>query len=138
MSIDMIVREIEIIINKIMDAHPAVVRVVLVDVQGMIIAKKYKNFNYDPKEEKSPNPSVPLLNSILENAEKFLKSMKKSPNDVFIFTWLFEKQYIFAASSPYGFIGTFCEPDIDQGWMKQVLKEETKKYNELMRPVFLN
>ena len=136
MSLDLVLKEIENIVNKLMDSHPAVVRVVIADFQGMIIAKKYKAFNYDPKEEKSPNPVVPLLNSILENAEKFLKFMKNAPTDVFVFTWLFQKQYIFAASSPYGFIGVFCEPDVDMGWIKRVLKEQAKIYNQLMRPIF--
>lgn len=137
MSIDLLIRDIEQIINSIMQAHPAVARVIIVDFQGMTIAQKYKAYHYDPKEEKNPNPAIPLLNSILENAEKFLKFLKNAPNDVFIFSWMFEKQYIFGASSPFGFIGTFCEPDIDIGWMKRVLKEEAKKYNELMRPLFV-
>ena len=136
MSIDIIIRDLETIVNTIMDSHPAIVRVVLVDIQGMIIAKRYKMCDYDPKEEKSPNPAVPLLNSILENAEKFLGFMKNTPRDVFIFTWLFEQQYILAASSPYGFIGVFAEPDIDIGWVKRVLKEQTIIYNDLMRPIF--
>ncbi len=66
MSLDLVLKEIENIVNKLMDSHPAVIRVVIADFQGMIIAKKYKAFNYDPKEEKSPNPVVPLLNSILK------------------------------------------------------------------------
>jgi hypothetical protein len=136
MSIDYIIREIETIVNALMAAHPAIVRVAITDYQGMVIAKKMKTFNYDPKEEKSPSPALPLLNSIMENAEKFLGFMKVSPTDVFIFSWLFEKQYMFAASSPFGFIGLFCEPDVDIGWVKRVLKEQTKKYNELMRPIF--
>lgn len=119
-----------------MSAHPAIVRVIITDVQGMVIAKKYKEFNFDPKEEKTPNPIIPLLNSIMENCEKFLKFLKKTPSDVFIFSWLFEKQYIFAASSPYGFIGLLCEPDIDMGWIKRILKEKTMQYNQLMRPIF--
>ena len=136
MSIDIVIRNIENIVNRIYNAHPAVARVVIVDYQGMIICQKYKAFNYDSKEEKSPNPAIPLLNSILENAEKFLGFLKNRPTDVFIFSWFFEKQYIFGASSPYGFIGTLCETDIDIGWMKQVLKEEAVKYNEIMRPIF--
>ncbi len=137
MSIDLIVSDIEKIVNTIFDAHPAVVRVVIADYQGMKIAQKYKKFDYDPKEEKSPNPSVPLLNSILENAEKFLPFMKKKKTDPFVFTWLFENQYIFGASSPFGFIGVYCEPDVDIGWIKLVLKEQTKIYNQMMKPVFL-
>jgi len=136
MSLDIVLKEIEAIVNRLMNSHPAVIRVVISDFQGMVIAKKYKAFNYDPKEEKSPNPIVPLLNSILENSEKFLKFLKLSPTDVFVFSWLFEKQYIFAASSPYGFVGMICEPDIDMGWVKRILKQETKKYNEIMRPIF--
>lgn len=136
MSIDYIIREVESIVNNLMKSHPAIIRVVITDHQGMIIAKNFKTFNYDPKEEKSPNPAIPLLNSILENSEKFLGFMKVSPTDVFIFTWWFQKQIIFAASSPYGFIGLFCEPDVDQGWVKKVLKEQARKYNQIMRSVF--
>jgi hypothetical protein len=136
MSIDYIIREVEGIVNTLMSAHPAIIRVVITDYQGMIIAKNFKTFNYDPKEEKSPNPAIPLLNSILENSEKFLGFLKVNATDVFVFSWLFEKQYIFAASSPYGFIGLFCEPDVDMGWIKRVLKEQTRKYNQLMRSVF--
>ncbi len=137
MSIDVIINDIEKIVNKLMESHPAVVRVVIADYQGMKIAQKYKEFDYVEGEEKSPNPSVPLLNSILENAEKFLGFMKEKPDDVFIFTWLFEKQYIFGASSPFGFIGMYCEPDVDIGWVKLVLKEQAKIYNQIMKPVFI-
>ena len=138
MSIDLIISDIESIVETLSLAHPAVARVVIADTQGMVIAQKYKNFNYNPKELKSPNPAVPLLNSILENAEKFMPFMKNRPSDVFIFTWRFEKQTIFGASSPFGFLGIFCEPDVDMGWVKRVLKEQAIQYNNLMRPVFIS
>ena len=136
MSLTHLIEEIKDIVDKIRLSDPAISRVLISDNQGVEIVQYVKSFRYSESEKKSKNPIIPLLNSIMLNSEKFLNFMRKSQLEPFILTWMFEEYIILAASSSFGFIGVFCEKDVDSAIVKEVLKTESKKYNEMVKNIF--
>lgn len=134
--VESLITSIEDIIRRILHADPAIYRLIITDRQGMEIASSVKTWNLKGNEEKVKNPIYPLLNTICNNSEKFLGFMRKNANTPFIFTWNFEGVQLYAASSPYGFIGIFCEPDVNPGLVKKILKENAIQYNQLVAGVF--
>ncbi len=127
---------IEDVIHSILNSDPAVYRIIITDNQGMEIVKYAKSWALKPNEDKVKNPIYPLLNSISTNAEKFLNFLREDPKSPFVFSWYFDNVIIFAATSPFGFIGVFCDPDVDQGLVKNILYSKTRKYNQLVSMVF--
>jgi len=127
---------IENIVTSIVSCDPSIYRLIITDQQGLEIANFVKHWNRKPNEEKSKNPIYPLLNTISTNSEKFLSFLRNNKTSPFVFTWEFEKVIIFAATSPFGFVGVFCEPDVNRGMVKKVLKENTKRYNQIIGSVF--
>jgi hypothetical protein len=136
MSLTHLIEEIKEIVDKIRLSDPAISRVLISDNQGVEIVQYVKSFRFSEAEKKSKNPIIPLLNSIMLNSEKFLNFMRKSQLEPFILTWMFEEYIILASSSSFGFIGVFCEKDVDSAIVKEVLKEESKKYNEIVKNIF--
>ena len=124
----------------IVNSDPAIYRLIITDKQGLEIVNYSKKWNLDPNEIRAKNPVknavYPLLNSICNNSEKFLGFMRKDRNRPFIFTWNFEQAILFAASSPFGFVGIFCESDVNPGIVKKILLEKTIEYNQIVSSVF--
>ncbi|MBD3351784.1 MAG: hypothetical protein GF364_09895 [Candidatus Lokiarchaeota archaeon] len=124
------------IIEAVLKSDPAVYRIIITDDQGLEISGYSKHWARKPNEKKAKNPVYPLLNSICNNLEKFLGFLRTDKSSPFIFSWSFEGVKIFAASSPYGFMGVFCEPDVNPGLIKVILREKMREYNQLVGPVF--
>ncbi|MHA1821940.1 MAG: hypothetical protein ACTSU2_16310 [Promethearchaeota archaeon] len=128
------------IFKSILYSDPAVYRVIITDKQGLEIAQYTKHWDRRPyelrKKGSTINPIYPLLNAICNNAEKFLNFLRYDKKSPFIFTWNFERTIIFAASSPYGFMGVFCETDVNEGLMRILLREKMKEYIQLVSGVF--
>jgi hypothetical protein len=127
---------LEGIVSSILNCDPSIYRLIITDQQGLEIANYVKHWAKKPGEEKSKNPIYPLLNTISINSEKFMGFLRITKTSPFIFTWEFEKVIIFAATSPFGFVGVFCETDVNRGMVKKVLKENTKRYNQIIGNVF--
>ena len=136
MSLNHLIEQIQDIVDTIRRSDPAINRVLISDNQGVEMVQYVKSFKYSDYEKKNKNPIIPLLNSIMLNSEKFLRFMKRKDNDIFIFNWLFENQVMLAASSPFGFLGVFCDPDVNVAYVKQVLKVNAEKYNEIVGYIF--
>jgi hypothetical protein len=127
---------LEDLVKKMISCDPAIYRMIITDKQGLEIASYIKNWNKKPNEDKSLNPIYPLLNAMSNNSEKFLGFMRTSQSSPFIITWTFGKGILFAASSPFGFIGLFCEPDVNGAVVKKILKDITVQYNKLVASIF--
>ncbi len=136
MSLTHLVEQIREIVDRIRLSDPAINRVLISDNQGVEIVQYVKDYRLTEEEKESKNPIIPLLNSIMLNSEKFLGWLKRQDADHFIFNWVFDEQIVLAASSPFGFIGVFCEKDANAALIKAVLKEEAVKYNEIVRYIF--
>ncbi|MHA1339036.1 MAG: hypothetical protein ACTSRZ_05585 [Promethearchaeota archaeon] len=130
-------QSIEDIVHAIVSCDPAIYRVIITDRQGLEIASYVKHWNRRPNEEKNKNPIYPLLNTICLNAEKFLNFLRDNKISPFIFTWNFERGTIFASSLPIGFIGVFCEADVNPGLVKKILKRKTIQYYQIVKDVFV-
>lgn len=127
---------LEDLIKKLAYSDPAIYRLIITDKQGLEIASLVKNWNKKPNEDKNLNPIYPLLNAFSNNCEKFLGFMRNSQSSPFIITWNFKRGILFAASSPYGFIGLFCDPDVNGAIVKKILRDVTIQYNKLVASIF--
>jgi len=129
-------QSIEEIVQYIVSCDPAIYRVVITDRQGLEIVSYAKNWNRKPNEDKNKNPAYPLLNTICINCEKFLNFLRNNKLSPFIFSWNFKKGTIFAASLPIGFIGVFCEADVNPGLVKRILRKKAIEYYQLVKDIF--
>lgn len=127
---------LEDLIKKLANSDPAIYRLIITDKQGLEIASYVKNWNKKPNEDKNLNPIYPLLNAFSNNCEKFLSFMRNSQSSPFIITWTFKRGILFAASSPFGFIGLFCDPDVNGAIVKKILRDVTIQYNKLVASIF--
>lgn len=138
MSLQHLIEEIKVIVDDIRLSDPAINRVLISDNQGVEIVQYVKSFRFSEAEKKAKNPIIPLLNSIMLNSEKFMGFLRKSQEEPFIFSWIFEKYIILASSSVFGFIGVFCDKDVDSALVKAVLKKNALAYNEIAKSVFVS
>lgn len=138
MSLAHLIEEIKAIVDDIRLSDPAINRVLISDNQGVEIVQYVKSFRFSEAEKKNKNPIIPLLNSIMLNSEKFMNFLRKNPSEPFIFSWVFENYIILAASSAFGFIGVFCDKDVDSSLVKAVLKKNAKTYNEIVKNIFIS
>lgn len=124
---------IEELMRVVFYSDPAVVAAKIIDTDGMELLKLLKQ-RYKSRQDKMG----PLMNAIMKYCDRFLKFLKRSPNDAqpFLLSWYFENIVVFAAYSSYGTIVVYAEPDVNEGYLKVLLSRAILNYGALMRPVF--
>ncbi len=129
---EVILNNIYDLIDVLMQADPAIFRIMFYDPTGTEIYQYAKTWN---KAKKYSSVGA-MISQIFKNADKFLGFLKASVYDKFIFHWNFSDIVIIAADSPCGFIGLLCEQDIDLGFVKNILiKQALPLYVKIMKPI---
>ncbi len=123
---------LENMVNQLISCDPAIAATKIIDTDGMELAAMRKTRMAASKENIGP-----LVNAIMKFIDRFLKYLKPpSSSQPYVFTWEFEGMLIFAAYSEFGTIVLYAEPDVNQGYVKIILKRAIAEYNQLMRFVF--
>ncbi len=112
-------------------ADPAVLKVTIIDTDGMELVSLSKN-HYSGKKDALP----PMINQMGKFFDQFLPSLKRNAQEPFIFSWYFDKMILFCSNSPYGSIIIYCENDVNPGLMKKILKNAIQNFRLMMGPVF--
>ncbi len=130
LAIETLLRSLETIVKALFMADPAVLRVTIIDTDGMELVSLTKT-HYGKKDALPP-----MINQMGKFFEQFLPSMKKHAHDQFIFSWYFSGITLFSANSPYGSIILYCENDVNPGLVKKILKNAIGNFRLVMGPVF--
>ncbi len=128
--IESLLRNLESIVKALFMADPAVLRVTIIDTDGMELVSLSKN-HYTKKDALPP-----MINQMHKFFEQFLPFMKKNTQDQFIFSWYFNGMVLFCAGSPYGSIILYCDNDVNPGLVKKILKNAIGNFRLVMGPVF--
>lgn len=126
-----IIGEVRELVEAITTSDPAVYRVVLFDFYGIELYTWAKLFDKPRKDSIGP-----MINQILKFSDKFLGFLKHDYRDPFILKWFFEKSVIIAGNTPYGFLGLYCENDVNLGLLSRKVKMFLKKYSAIMAPIY--
>ena len=130
-SLDSLIRNLEENCKAIFMADPAILRVAIIDTDGMDLIGITKS-HFSSHKDALP----PMINQMMKYFDQFLPFMRNDVNDPFVFSWYFDELVIFAAGSPYGTIMLYCERDVNDGLVKKLLKNVIVNYSILMEPVF--
>ncbi len=126
-----LIRNLEDTVKALFMADPAVLKVCVIDTDGMELVSLTKT-HYSGKKDALP----PMINQMLKFCDQFLPFMKKHAQDTFVFSWYFSGLVLFCSNSPYGSIILYCENDVNQGLVKKILKNAIGNYRLMMGPVF--
>ncbi|HMF32014.1 MAG TPA: hypothetical protein VKK79_11390 [Candidatus Lokiarchaeia archaeon] len=126
-----LVRSLEENCKAIFMADAAILRVAIIDTDGMDLIGITKTHFAGHKDALPP-----MINQFMKYFDQFLSFMRNDPSDPFIFSWYFDSLVIFAAGSPYGTIILYCDKDVNDGLVKKLLKNVIVNYEILMEPVF--
>ncbi|MHA1730614.1 MAG: hypothetical protein ACTSU5_01655 [Promethearchaeota archaeon] len=124
---------IEDLLDSVFFSDPAVLAARIVDTEGMELAHLVKE-RFPAKNDHMG----PLVNAIMKYVDRFMKFLKRSPNDPqpFVFSWYFENIYVFAAHGDHGTIVIYADPDVSEGYVKVILERAVSEYNKIMQFVF--
>lgn len=129
---EIILSNIYDLIELLMRSDPAIYRIMFYDPTGTEIFQSAKTWN---KEKKYTSVGA-MISQIFKNADKFFGFMKKSFYDKFILQWNFEGVVILAADCPAGFIALLAEPDVDLGFVKNILiRQALPAYIKIIKPI---
>ncbi len=129
---EVILNNIYDLIDVLMQADPAIFRIMFYDPSGTEIYQYAKTWN---KTKKYSSVGA-MISQIFKNSDKFMGFLKSSFYDKFIFQWYFSDIVIIAADSPCGFIALLCELDVDLGFVKNILiKQALPIYVKIMKPI---
>ncbi len=125
-----LIRNLENTIKALFMADPAVLRVTIIDTDGMELVSLSKN-HYTKKDALPP-----MINQMGKFFDQFLPFMKKYAQEMFVFSWYFDNMIIFGSNSPFGSIILYCENDVNAGLVKKILKNAMGNFRLMMGPVF--
>ena len=147
---EMILSGLETLLKSIVFGDPGVVAALVIDNEGTDLTKIVKSrfkaalekgattkllVANRPKEEN--DPLSPVINAIMKYGDQFLKFLRptgsKQSN---LLSWYFENLVVYAVYSPYGSIAVYCERDVNEGYVKEMLRQAIPQYNQIMEPVF--
>lgn len=129
--IETLLRSLENLVKALFMSDPAVLKVTIIDTDGMELVSLAKTF-YSGKKDALP----PMINQMQKFFDQFLPFMKKHPNDQFIFSWYFNALILFCAGSPFGSIILYCEKGVNEGLVKKLLRNAIGNFQIVMGPVF--
>ena len=121
------------ILENLFYSDPAVLYVSIIDADGMELTSMKKTYY---AKTKAKDYIGPLVNSIMNYCDRFLKYLQGNSTSPFVFSWIFEQLYVFATYSQYGTIVVYSETDVNDGLVKILLQRAIVRYGTLMHPVF--